>query len=123
MQTITESRKELENVYYNIDYLSKEVKSFSDALYNYMESLRKTMEELLACENEERIAELDDLILTRLHYIRSCFSSKINVIINTMESYTEEKKTLIKRLRTYLDVSLEILIGFNVYKNLKEKGK
>lgn len=123
MQTITESRKELENVYYNIDYLSKEVKSFSDALYNYMESLRKTMEELLACENEERIAELDDLFLTRLHYIRSCFSSKINVIINTMESYTEEKKTLIKRLRTYLDVSLEILIGFNVYKSLKEKGK
>jgi predicted CopG family antitoxin len=123
MQTITESRKELENVYYNIDYLSKEVKSFSDALYNYMESLRKTMEELLACENEERIAELDDLITTRLHYIRSCFSSKINVIINTMESYTEEKKTLIKRLRTYLDVSLEILIGFNVYKSLKEKGK
>jgi predicted CopG family antitoxin len=123
MQTITESRKELENVYYNIDYLSKEVKSFSDALYNYMESLRKTMEELLACENEERISELDDLFLTRLHYIRSCFSSKINVIINTMESYTEEKKTLIKRLRTYLDVSLEILIGFNVYKSLKEKGK
>jgi hypothetical protein len=40
-----------------------------------------------------------------------------------MESYTEEKKTLIKRLRTYLDVSLEILIGFNVYKSLKEKGK
>jgi hypothetical protein len=123
MQTITESRKEIENAYYNLLYVSKELKSISEKAFDYTERVIETAKELLSCEDSKRIDELDDIISTRVNYLRTCVFTSINTVIGTMESYTEEKKTLVKRLRDIYGVLLEITIEINAYKSLKEKGK
>lgn len=123
MPTITESRKELEDAYYNLLYVSKELKSISESAFGYTERVIETFKELLTSNDKKRVYELDDTVSTRVNYLRTCVFTSINTVIGTMESYTEEKKTLVKRLRDIYGVLLEITIQINAYKHLKEKGK
>lgn len=123
MPTITESRKELEDAYYNLLYVSKELKSISESAFGYTERVIETFKELLTSNDKKRVYELDDTVSTRVNYLRTCVFTSINTVIGTMESYTEEKKTLVKRLRDIYGVLLEITIEINAYKSLKEKGK
>ena len=123
MPTITESRKELEDAYYNLLYVSKELKSISESAFGYTDRVIETFKELLTSNDKKRVYELDDTVSTRVNYLRTCVFTSINTVIGTMESYTEEKKTLVKRLRDIYGVLLEITIQINAYKHLKEKGK
>ena len=123
MPTITESRKELEDAYYNLLYVSKELKSISESAFGYTERVIETFKELLTSNDKKRVYELDDTVSTRVNYLRTCVFTSINTVIGTMESYTEEKKSLVKRLRNIYGVLLEITIQINAYKRLKEKGK
>lgn len=123
MPTITESRKELEDAYYNLLYVSKELKSISESAFGYTERVIETFKELLTSNDKKRVYELDDTVSTRVNYLRTCVFTSINTVIGTMESYTEEKKSLVKRLRDIYGVLLEITIQINAYKHLKEKGK
>ena len=123
MPTITESRKELEDAYYNLLYVSKELKSISESAFGYTERVIETFKELLTSNDKKRVYELDDTVSTRVNYLRTCVFTSINTVIGTMESYTEEKKSLVKRLRDIYGVLLEITIQINAYKRLKEKGK
>lgn len=123
MPTITESRKELEDAYYNLLYVSKELKSISESAFGYTERVIETFKELLTSNDKKRVYELDDTVSTRVNYLRTCVFTSINTVIGTMESYTDEKKSLVKRLRDIYGVLLEITIQINAYKHLKEKGK
>lgn len=123
MPTITESRKELEDAYYNLLYVSKELKSISESAFGYTERVIETFKELLTSNDKKRVYELDDTVSTRVNFLRTCVFTSINTVIGTMESYTEEKKTLVKRLRDIYGVLFEITIEINAYKSLKEKGK